>query len=173
MDNRLDEALLYAKSGSRRLTSRHTIAMEARLLTLLMQAAKLGGMSDTTELLKDAAELFRDPSSQPRRTNLIAWKPACCRPGRTRFFPMPSTVDQKRSTGLRDMLETPSEATAMQNSDLPIEGTRVVYQVYASYYMGQLLETEVNSAEARNYFEKVIQLDPSSNFGEMAYLKLA
>jgi hypothetical protein len=55
---------------------------------------------------------------------------------------------------------------------LPLEGTRVVYQVYTSYHLGQLLEAQGNVAGARDCFEQVIQLDPSSNFGEMAYLKL-
>jgi predicted TPR repeat methyltransferase len=44
--------------------------------------------------------------------------------------------------------------------------------VYTSFYLGQLHEAAGDSHEARRYFEKVIQLDPSSNFGEMAYLKL-
>ncbi|MEZ5502907.1 MAG: MerR family transcriptional regulator [Halioglobus sp.] len=62
MDNDLERALPYA----RRLESsdsHHTLALEARLLTLLMQAAKLGGVSDTTELLKDAAALFAEPET--------------------------------------------------------------------------------------------------------------
>ncbi len=68
MDKNLEQALLYA----RRLEasdSRHPVALEARLLTLLMQAAKLGGVSDTTGLLKDAAELFRDPVNTTETRN--------------------------------------------------------------------------------------------------------
>lgn len=171
MDNRLDEALLYA----RRLEAsdcRHTVAMEARLLTLLMQAAKLGGMSDTTELLKDAVELFRDPTPSPPQDEFDCLEACLLQARANTIFPDAIDSGPEAIKGLERMLER-LQNHSYAELDLPIEGTRVVYQVYANYYMGQLLETEGNSADARNCFEQVIQLDPSSNFGEMAYLKLA
>ena len=70
-----------------------------------------------------------------------------------------------------DMLEK-LEANPYTALDLPLEGTRLVYLVYTSFYLGQLHEAAGDAQQARRYFEKVIQLDPSSNFGEMAYLKL-
>ena len=68
MDKNLEQALLYA----RRLEasdSRHPVALEARLLTLLMQAAKLGGVSDTTGLLKDCRRTVPRSSNTTERRN--------------------------------------------------------------------------------------------------------
>ncbi|MEZ5502908.1 MAG: tetratricopeptide repeat protein [Halioglobus sp.] len=64
------------------------------------------------------------------------------------------------------------ENYAYDKLGLPMEAIRAVYQVYASFYLGQLHEAGGDTARASPYFERVIQLDPSSNFGEMAYLKL-
>jgi len=169
MDNNLEQALLYAK----RLEAsdcRHTIALEARLLTLLMQAAKLGGVSDTTGLLKDAAELFRDPA-KPVTCEFDRME-ACLLQARANTI-FPDAIN-KGAEAIRDLgtLLQSLEDSRIEDLGLPLEGTRVVYQMYASFYLGQLHEAAGDGIKASRYFEKVIQLDPSSNFGEMAYLKL-
>ena len=64
------------------------------------------------------------------------------------------------------------DAHTFQQLGLPLEAARVAYQVYASFYLGQLLGAQGEAGRAARCFEKVIQLDPLSNFGEMAYLKL-
>jgi tetratricopeptide (TPR) repeat protein len=169
MENNLEQALLYAKrlEASK---SRHTIALEARLLTLLMQAAKLGGVSDTTSLLKDAAELFRDPVTPA--TCEIDRLEACLLQARANTL-FPDAIN-KGAEAIRDLepLLQSLEGSRIEDLGLPLEGTRVVYQMYASFYLGQLHEAAGDGIKASQYFEKVIQLDPSSNFGEMAYLKL-
>ncbi|MCB1687176.1 MAG: hypothetical protein KDI33_01745, partial [Halioglobus sp.] len=170
MDKNLEQALLYA--GSVEATgSRHTIAIEARLLTLLMQAAKLGGVSDTTELMKQAADLFREPLPVPARDKFDHLEACLLRARANTIFPDainsgPATINE-----LEAMLEA-LESNTYDALGLPTEGTRLVYQVYASFYLAQLHETVDDIEQAKKYFEKVIQLDPSSNFGEMAYLKL-
>ena len=44
--------------------------------------------------------------------------------------------------------------------------------MYASFYLGLLLDAEGEGEKARAYFEKVIQLDPMSNFGKFSYIRL-
>ena len=169
MDNKLEQALPYA----RRLEasdSRHPVALEARLLTLLMQAAKLGGVSDTTGLLKAAAELFRDPVIPPH--DEIDRLEACLLKARANtLFPDAINREAEAIRDLEAMLQN-LEGSRIEDLGLPLEGTRVVYQMYANFYLGQLHEAGGNGIKASQHFEKVIQLDPSSNFGEMAYLKL-
>jgi DNA-binding transcriptional MerR regulator len=171
MDNNLEQALVYARRLEAADT-RHTIAMEARLLTVLMQAAKLGGVSDTTELLKDAAELFRAPPEVSAKDEFDRLEASLLKARANTIFPDAIHNGPDAIRDLEAMLER-LEAHPYQDLGLPIEGTRVVYQVYANYYLGQLYETDGNAEKATHYFKKVIQLDPSSNFGEMAYLKLA
>ncbi len=169
VDNNLEQALLYA----RRLEasdSRNTIALEARLLTLLMQAAKLGGVSDTSGLLKDAAELFREPVTPPEDD--IDRLEACLLQARANtLFPDAINKGPEAIRDLETLLQS-LEGSRIEDLGLLLEGARVAYQMYASFYLGQLHEAGGDVIKARQYFEKVIQLDPSSNFGEAAYLKL-
>lgn len=170
MDGNLEQAVLYA----RRLEAadaRHTIALEARLLTLLMQAAKLGGMSDTTDMLKAAAELFRDPVSIPPRDEFDQLEAWLLQARANTIFPDAIDTGADAMQALESMLERLA-TTSCEELGLPLEGTRVAYQVYASFYLGQLRAATGDTDGARQNFERVIQLDPSSNFGEMAYLKL-
>ncbi len=169
MVNNLEQALLYAKRLEAS-DNRHTIALEARLLTLLMQAAKLGGVSDTSGLLKDAAELFRDPVTPPQAN--IDRLEACLLQARANTL-FPDAIN-KVPEAIRDLKAMLHELESNRYDDLglPLEGTRVVYQMYANFYLGQLHEANGDHIKFRQYFEKVIQLDPSSNFGEKAYLKL-
>lgn len=170
MDGNLEQALPYA----RRLDAadnRHTIALEARLLTLLMQAAKLGGVSDTTDMLKDAAELFRDPVSVAPRDEFDRFEACLLLARANTIFPDAINTGEDAIRALQDTLETLDTRTHQQLG-LPLEGVRLAYQVYASFYLGQLHEAAGDAGRAKFCFERVIQLDPSSNFGEMAYLKL-
>jgi DNA-binding transcriptional MerR regulator len=169
MSNNLEQALIYAKRLEAS-DNRHTIALEARLLTLLMQAAKLGGVSDTSGLLKEAAELFREPGA-PARDNIDRLEACLLQARANTLFPdainnLPAAIRE-----LEAMLQE-LEGNPFEDLGLPLEGARLVYQMYANFYLGQLHEASSDGIKARLYFEKVIQLDPSSNFGEKAYLKL-
>tara|TARA_R110002072_G_scaffold4245_6_gene30053 strand:- start:64589 stop:66067 length:1479 start_codon:yes stop_codon:yes gene_type:complete len=170
MDKNLEQAQRYADMLEI-AQSRHTIAMEARLLTLLMQAAKLGGVSDTTELMKRAADLFREPLSLSTEEAFDCFEASLLRARANTIFPDAINAVPEAISDLETMLEK-LEANSYNTLGLPAEGTRLVYQVYTSFYLGQLHEAVDDTTQARKYFEKVIQLDPSSNFGEMAYLKL-
>jgi DNA-binding transcriptional MerR regulator len=168
--NNLDQAQVYAKRLEAS-DSRHTIALEARLLALLMQAAKLGGMSDTTDLLKKAVELFRDPISVPPKDEFDRLEACLLQARANTIFPDAISKGSEAIRDLESMLEN-LEGHTYYDLGLPIAAVHVVYQVYASFYLGQLHEAGGNEIQAGKYYEKVIQLDPSSNFGEMAYLKL-
>jgi DNA-binding transcriptional MerR regulator len=170
MDNNLDQALLHTRVLEA-ADCRHTIAMEARLLTLLMRAAKLGGVSDTTELLKQAADLFLEPMVVPAKDEFDRLEACLLQARANTIFPDAINAGAEAISDLETMLHT-LETRAYGELGLPVESARLVYQVYASFYLGQLHEAAGNTAQASQYFEKVIQLDPSSNFGEMAYLKL-
>jgi DNA-binding transcriptional MerR regulator len=170
MNNQLEHALPYA----RRLeasNSQHAIALEARLLTLLMQAAKLGGMSDTSDLLKHAAELFREPHTAAAQDGFDRFEDCLLQARANTLFPDAINSGPQAIRDLEAMLQS-LEHNSYADLGLPLEGIRIVYRVYASFYLGQLHEASGDKAQAKPYFEKVIQLDPSSNFGEMAYLKL-
>jgi len=170
MDKQLDQALPYARLLEA-ADSRHTLALEARLLTLLMQAAKLGGVSDTTDLLKQAADLFGDPTSTPSTDEFDRLEACLLQARANTIFPDAIDAGPQAIRELENMFAR-LEVSSSDTVGLPIESTRLVYQVYASFYLGQLHEAAGDSAKTRVYFEKVIQLDPSSNFGEIAYLKL-
>ncbi|MCB1703774.1 MAG: MerR family transcriptional regulator [Halioglobus sp.] len=170
MDKDLEQAQRYADMLAT-AQSTHTIAMEARLLTLLMQAAKLGGVSDTTELMKQAADLFREPLSVSAEEAFDHFEASLLRARANTIFPDAINALPEAISDLQSMQEK-LEGNSYQALGLPAEGTRLVYQVYTSFYLGQLHEATGAAAQARRYYEKVIQLDPSSNFGEMAYLKL-
>lgn len=170
MDKNLEQALLYVKSLET-TKNRHTLAIEARLLTLLMQAAKLGGVSDTTELMKQAADLFGEPLTEPAKDNFDHLEACLLRARANTLFPDAINAGPQTISELESMLEK-LEVNTHKALGLPIEGIRLAYQVYASFYLGQLHEAVDDTEQAEKYFEKVIQLDPSSNFGEMAYLKL-
>lgn len=171
MDFKLDEALQCARQLE---TSdcHHPLAMEARLLTLLMQAAKLSGVSDTSDMLKDAAELFRQPLSFAANTPADRFEACLLNARANTLFPDAINAEEDTMKNLLGMLASLDDG-GPDDLDLPSNGTRYVYQVYACFYLAQLYQDVGNKTLAREYFERVIQLDPSSNFGEMAYLKLA
>ena len=170
MANKLEEAQIYA-TQLEASDSRHPMALEGRLLTLLMRAAKLGGMSDTTELLKEAVELFRDPASTPPKGEMDRLEACLLQARANTLFPDAINKGLEAIKALEAMLKR-LHSHSFEELGLPLEGIKAVYQVCANYHLGQLLETQGNIAGARECFERVIQLDPSSNFGEMAYLRL-
>lgn len=170
MAGNLEQALPYA----RRLEatdSRHTIALEARLLARLMQAAKLGSVSDTTDMLKDAADLFRDPAATPPGDEFERLEASLLQARANTIFPDAIATAPAAIRALEGM-QARLVGQSHRQLGLPLEAVRIAYQVYASFYLAQLYETSGDAARARPYFEQVIQLDPASNFGEMAYLRL-
>ncbi|MFT4518236.1 MAG: DNA-binding transcriptional MerR regulator [Halioglobus sp.] len=171
MANNLEKALQWAKRLEASDT-RHSIALEARLLTMLMQAAKMGGMSDTTDLLKDASELFSNPASAEPQDQFDKLEATLLHARANTLFPDAINGAPDAIVELEVMLARLATDTE-EVAEFPFAAVRVVYQVYGNFYLAQLHQLLGNETETRQYYEHVIQLDPSSNFGETAYLKLA
>tara|TARA_R110002072_G_scaffold26705_4_gene87950 strand:- start:370 stop:1881 length:1512 start_codon:yes stop_codon:yes gene_type:complete len=152
------------------LDSRHPLAMEARLLTLLMSAARLGGMSDASELLKDAQQLFLEPVAVDSSDVLDRYEAVLLEARANALFPDAINRGAQSVTALEALLER------LQSDDpdvhgLPADGVRMVLQIYTHFCLGQLNEIAGRTERAREHYDAVIRIDPSSNFGEAAYLK--
>lgn len=171
MNRQLDEALVCAQqlaaSGSE-----HPLVLEARLLTMLMQAARLSGVSDASQILKEAAELFREPTTFAAQSKADSFEATLLNARAKTLFPDAFAWRNDVAQQLEVMLD---ELAALPASDtvLPIVATRQVFQIYGAYYLGQLYRGAGDTAQAKKYFEDVIKLDPASNLGQMAYLQLA
>ena len=149
----------------------HPAIRQARLLALLLKAGKLGGVTDTTELMKGAADLFLEPadetfSGHPEATLLLARANVA--------FPDFANSAEQAITALQDML------AALDAGELPLTEVNDqglldilerVYRISIVYYLGVLQQRSGAAAAANHCFEQVIQLDPTSNFGQSAYLQ--
>lgn len=171
MDNQLEKAQHYARQLELAQAS-HPLAKEARILTLLMQAGSLGGVSDTSEILKKAGELFREPVSLRAGHSMDEFDAAALEARASTLFPDAISARPDTIAKLESLLEG-LEGVGQGGFELSIGGAQIVCQMYACYYLAQMHCAMGSDGEARQYYEKVIQLDPSSNFGERAYLKLA
>lgn len=168
MDKRLDDATVWARKLAP-TSSRHPVVLEARLLTLLMEAARLSGVSDSSQLLKEAAELFRDPADVPANSPADEVEANLLEARAKTLFPDAYAWREGARGRLENTLAALTDTPGLQ---LPHEVLRAVYTVYTAYYLGQLYREEGKAAQAASCFETVIKLDPASNFGQMAYLQL-
>lgn len=151
--------------------SRLPMAMEARLLTLLMQAARLGGMSDASELLKDAQQLFLEPVEWNAQDPLDRCEAVLLEARANALFPDAIDRETDAIEGLEGLLvELQSEGITIRGA--PLEAVAMVQEIYTHYYLAQLYEARGDAESARQHYDNVIRIDPSSNFGETAYLKL-
>ncbi|MDX1735957.1 MAG: hypothetical protein R3228_16395, partial [Halioglobus sp.] len=166
----LDRALEHAATLER-LDSRHPMAMEARLLALLMQAAKVGGMSDVSELLRDAQQLFLEPVEVDSGDAMDTVEAHMLEARANTLFPDAINRREAAIDALRSVLAQ-LEQGGFELHGLALEGLRMAQLIYAHFYLGQLLQAQGDTGGAQLHYEKVIQIDPSSNFGEAAYLSL-
>ncbi len=153
------------------MDSRLPMAMEARLLTLLMQAARLGGMSDASELLKDAQQLFLEPVEWDAADPLDRCEAVLLEARANALFPDAINREAAAIEGLETLLaELQAEGLTILGE--PLEAVAMVQEIYTHYYLAQLYEARGDAERARGHYDNVIRIDPSSNFGEAAYLKL-
>ncbi|MEZ5573094.1 MAG: MerR family transcriptional regulator [Halioglobus sp.] len=171
LQNNVDEAF---ECGSRLENSevQHTAILQARMLSLLLKAAKQGGVTDPTELMKRAGELFlelpRDPSiDQPDATLLLARANVA--------FPDFANSRPHAIRALQSLRQRLDHKT-IELPALPIEGLRdcllLVHEIYVLYYLGVLHTMDGDHAAAAPCFEQVIRLDPACNFAASAYQQL-
>lgn len=171
MNRQLDEALVCAQQLAESGSS-HPLVLEARLLAMLMQAARLSGVSDASQILKEAAELFAEPITFSPSARADQFE-ACLLDARAKtLFPDAFAWRDDIAANLESML-TELVNTPSSELDLPIEACRHVFHIYGAYYLGQLHKDAGNETQAKRYFEDVIKLDPASNLGQLAYLNIS
>lgn len=171
MNNDLKQALIYS-GRLKEANFKHPIGMLAQLFVLLMQAAKLGGIADNAQLLKEAVDLFLElPALEPEDNyeQLETW---LLLGSANTLFPDALNSSEEAIAGLEKMIGFVELKTSEQ-LNIPAESLRFVYQVYAYFFLGLLESGKGNDEKAQACFEKVIQLDPMSNFGQFAYLKMS
>ncbi|MDG2047302.1 MAG: MerR family transcriptional regulator [Halioglobus sp.] len=153
--------------------SRHPIVLQARLAALLLKAAQQGGVADSNELMKSAAELFLESSSDltgahPETILLLARANIA--------FPDFANSNFYAINALEDLLAQIDNEELYPNvpniEDLQKVLT-TVYRLYTLYYLGVLSRMAGRSEAAIEYLEGALQLDPASNFGENAYRELS
>lgn len=167
LQNNADEAFRYG-CHLQQDTTQHPVALQARLLSLLLRAVKLGGVTDTSEMMNRAGELFlelaAEPSgAHPEITLLLARANIA--------FPEFANARTQAIDSLHSLLQRLDD-NAQEVLGHALEDLRIVYRIYAHYYLGLLHHAEGDQASAVRSFQQVLQLDPASNFGEDAYLRL-
>jgi DNA-binding transcriptional MerR regulator len=170
----MTQQLDYAQDFIQKLEKADTrlpMAMEARLLSLLMQAAKLGGMSDTSELLNQAQQLFLEPVKAQSLDALDRYEAILLQARGSALFPDAINREAEAIEAVEILLGK-LENDTLEELELPMEGTRMVFQIYANFCLAQLCDARGEEERAAHYYERVIRIDPASNFGEAAYLKL-
>ena len=150
----------------------HPTVVQARVLSMLLQAAKERGVTDTNELMKRSGELFLDLlaaplEGEPETTLIIARANVA--------FPDFANSRQQAIAALQ-ALRLQLESGSLSLPSLPIEGLQecllVIYRIYTLYYLGMLYHEDGDTVNATECLERVIQLDPSSNFAQKAFLKI-
>lgn len=183
IQNNADAAFEYGSSLAD-CDATHPVVLEARILALLLKAGKLGGVTDATELMRSAGELYLqlpiDGSTDPVAVTLLQARANVAFPD----FANSRAAAIEALQSLLQELQSNSKFLLPQSIAALRECFTVIIRIYALYYLGVLYdaeadtatgsETEIasNRAAARACFEQVIQLDPASNFGEAAFLKL-
>jgi tetratricopeptide (TPR) repeat protein len=171
LQNNVDLAFEYG-SQLEDCQNKHPVILQARMLSLLLKASKLSGVTDTTELMKSAGEIFLDllqgPSmEEPEAIFTLARANVA--------FPDFANSRPQAITALQALLQR-LEENAIELAELPVaklqESLLTVYRICALYYLGVLLAMNDEQDKAAHFFEQVIQLDPASNFGKSAYLQL-
>jgi hypothetical protein len=104
-------------------------------------------------MLKDAAELFRDPVSVPPKDEFDRLEACLLQARANTIFPDAINTGEDAIAALQETLKA-LDAGTHQQLGLPLEGVRVAYQVYASYYLGQLYEAAGDAGRAEPWFER-------------------
>jgi DNA-binding transcriptional MerR regulator len=152
--------------------NKHPVILQARMLSSLLKASKLSGVTDTAQLMKSAGEIFLDllqgPSMDEPEAILTLARANVA-------FPDFANSRPQAISALQSLMERLEKGTVTLTA-LPIADLQssllIVYRICALYYLGVLSTMNEEHDQASHFFEQVIQLDPASNFGESAYLQL-
>lgn len=145
----------------------------ARLLYLLLRAAELGALSDATEILAEALSLYQRALERSTATTPIEnFEKQLLRGRACVMFSKWIQPDEAAVQALQKMLAV-LEAESSAALGLPSDAVRVVYQVYCHFYLARIYQALEDHAAAGDHFQRVLLLDPASNFGEYAYLQMS
>lgn len=172
IQNNADAAFDYGSSLAES-DATHPVILEARILALLLKAGKLGGVADTTELMRSAGELYlqlpSEESIDPVAATLLQARANVAFPDFANSRPAAIAALQK----LLQQLESDATQLVPQALGGLRECFAVIIRIYTLHYLGILFDAQGDHAAASACFEQVIQLDPASNFGAAAFLKLS
>ncbi|WP_082793698.1 MerR family transcriptional regulator [Zhongshania aliphaticivorans] len=145
--------------------------LEAKIYFLLIQASKVGGISDASVQLRQAYELFIQVAATPAIEPMEKLE-ALLIGGRARsMFPQwvsHNPVIIERLTSLLASLES----STVKELGLPIQASHAAYKTYAHFYLARAYDLENAHEKAQPHYEEVIKLDPASNFSAFAYSRL-
>ena len=144
----------------------------ARLLYLLLRAAELGALSDASQILVEALSLYQRALEHSTADSPIeAFEKQMLRGRACVMFSKWIQPDEAAVQALQDMLQQlEADSGAL---GLPSDSVRVVYQVYCHFYLARIYQALGDSPAASDHFQRVVMLDPASNFGEHAYLQMS
>lgn len=146
-------------------------SIEAKILYLLFQASKIGGIADASLYLAKAYELYTHVQSASPGCSIGRLETLLIR-GRARsMFPHWIPYDDETLTLLKT-LESELTTKPIDELGLPYKACHSAYFAYCNFYLARLLELDDNIQDAEVYYESVIRIDPASNFGIHAYQKL-
>lgn len=171
LQNDVDLAFEYG-SQLEDCDNKHPVILQARMLSSLLKASKLSGVTDTAELMRNAGEIFLDllqgsTLEEPEAILTLA-RANIAFPDFANSRPQAINALQ---TLLRGLEENTVELTDLLGAELR-DGLLIIYRTCALYYLGVLLAMNAEHEKAAHFFEQVVQLDPASYFGENAYLQL-
>lgn len=150
----------------------HPVILQARIASILLKASRLGGVADTNEMMKMAADLFlqlptQSAGSHPEAVLLLARANVA--------FPDFANSREAAIDAL-GQLQRRLDSDGIEIAGLGIPGLEQnleqVYRIYVLHYLGTLHDMAGNREAARANFEGVLQIDPASNFGVAAYRRL-
>ena len=151
---------------------KHPAVVQAKMLSSMIEIRKLRGVADMSDLMKRAGDLFLTQPLEPAPDQPEA---AIVLGQSNVVFPKFSNTRSEALIALKTLLQRLDQnAVVFQKlPDAGLEETRcMVFRICALYYLGMLHDMAGEDAKARPYFEEVVQIDPASNFGEDAYLRL-
>lgn len=168
VQNNVDAAFEYS-SRLDEAQAEHPEILQARILSLLLKAAKLRGVADTNDMLKRAATLFlqlpRGVSPEQAEAILLLARANVA-------FPDFANSRPEAIRALRALLEHVDGGLVGSSLAGLRDCLTMVQRIYVLYYLGVLYTMEGEEGQARDCFEQVVQIDPACNFSETAYLTL-
>ena len=169
LEQKLGEAEKYYQKLNEK-NDKSIWAIEAKILFLLLEASRMGGISDPSSKLGTAYEMYTQIPAET--SDPLGQLEILLIRGRARsMFPQWVSIEPITIPQLNDLLSLLSTRNEI-SLKLPIPAIKYVYRTYSHFYLGRMYELENNLDEAEVHFEEVLKLDPASNLSTYAYSRL-